>query len=83
MLKKRSMNNRQTNNTDALVRLDRRLTRALAQRRGVRLSAADLELISSEGLIKQLSKAAAAALDELAFSRALLAASIGCEVADL
>jgi hypothetical protein len=52
-----------------LVRLDRRVSRALADGRGIRLAGHELELLARVGMIEQLASAKATALKEQAACR--------------
>jgi hypothetical protein len=56
---------------DSLVRLDRKVSRALSNGRGIKLSAEELELLASLGMIEQVSDAKAKALKEQARCRQL------------
>jgi hypothetical protein len=54
----------------AIVDLDRKISRAMTRAKGVKLSAADLDLLTSIGLLERLAGAKAAALMETARCRA-------------
>jgi hypothetical protein len=54
---------------EALVNLDRKVSRALQNEVGVKLSSADLELLAAIGVISILSEAKARALEEVARCR--------------
>jgi hypothetical protein len=62
--------------TDNLVRLDRKVSRALAIGKGIRLTAEELALLASIGMIEQLSDSKAVALREQAQCRQSRVASI-------
>lgn len=59
-----------------LVRLDRKLSRALVIGKGIRLAAGELELLASLGMIEQVAESKARALKEQARCRQLKVASI-------
>lgn len=56
---------------DSLVRLDRKVSRALADGRGIRLTGDELELLAGLGMIEQLADSKAKALKEQARCRQL------------
>ena len=61
---------------DTLVRLDRKLSRAIVTGKGIKLTGEELELLARIGMIEQLSTAKAVALREQAQCRQSRAASI-------
>jgi hypothetical protein len=60
----------------ALVRLDRKVSKALGDGKGIRLTGPELELLAGIGMIEQLANSKAVALKEQARSRQEKAASI-------
>ena len=56
---------------EALVRLDRKLSRALFTGKGIKLAAEDLELLTSLGMMEQVAESKALALKEEARCRQL------------
>lgn len=56
---------------DALVRLDRKVSRALATGKGIKLAGDELELLAQLGMIEQLAESKAKALKEQARCRQL------------
>lgn len=61
---------------DTLVRLDRKLSRAIVSGKGIKLTGDELELLARIGMIEQLSSAKAVALREQARCRQSKVASI-------
>lgn len=61
---------------ESLVKLDRKLSRASYNRGGVKLSAEDLDLLASLGMMTKLAQAKAKALEEQARCRQLKVVSI-------
>ncbi|QZP06850.1 hypothetical protein [Caenibius sp. WL] len=61
---------------ESLVRLDRKVSRALSNGRGIKFTAEELALLASLGMIEQLSEAKAKALKEQARCQQLRVVSI-------
>ncbi len=61
---------------DSLVRLDRKVSRALVGGKGIKLSGDELELLAQLGMIEQLADSKAKALKEQARCRQLRVVSI-------